>query len=122
MFTARKENGKKLSYSILFKLTLRSEVFLFFSLLVLLCFYLAGNYLEYLDESLLFILNVAGITGTALIFLGTAGFVESLTFFIIHREKRMNYFSSIIFSLAVILFAFVVLVLFSSIDILSEGF
>lgn len=122
MFTARKEKGKKIPCSLLFKLTAKTVLFLFLSLLLFLIFYLAGNYLEYLDESIDLILAVSGITGTAIVFFGTAGAIESIIFLCRNSERRAKYLMPLIFFLSSTFFAAAVLVVFASVDILSEGF
>ncbi|MCR5495451.1 MAG: hypothetical protein K6F15_07415, partial [Treponema sp.] len=91
MFTARKEKGKKISSSILYRLTLRAVLFLFLSVIVFCFFYLTGNYLNYLDSSLSLLISVIGITDTALIIFSLVGIIESIIYIILNKSKRLKY-------------------------------
>lgn len=122
MFTARKEKGKKISSSILYRLTLRAVLFLFLSVIVFCFFYLTGNYLNYLDSSLSLLISVIGITDTALIIFSLVGIIESIIYIILNKSKRLKYTFFLFSVIIILILAIITLVFFSSLTILSQGF
>ena len=77
-----------LNKSFLFKLTCRTCLFLASFLVVLFAFYLSGNFQNFLDSTLLFVLFLCSLDSIALFLFSVAGFFESIVLFFIQKKKR----------------------------------
>ena len=75
------------SFLILYKLTksLVSVLVIFSALLF--CLYLIGNFQNFLDKSLLLILNVLSVSSIICCFLAFCGFLENIFFLFTHESK-----------------------------------
>ena len=87
MDTSRKIESKKIVTSSLFKLTLRTSLFLFLSLMVLILLFVAGNYQKFLDVSQSFILKISSVVAVASCFFYVLGIVQTvIRFFSKHGD------------------------------------
>lgn len=71
----------------LFQLTFRSCIFLCLLLLVLLLFYGAGNFQQFLDSTQHFVLILSSAVSIALALFSFALTIESIVYFIISKQK-----------------------------------
>ena len=103
----------------LFQLTLRSCIFLFLILLVLLLFYGAGNFQQFLDSTQHFILILSSAVSIALAMFSFALTIESVVYFIISKQKF--YFIFLIIFIFITIISIALLFLLRSITFLSSG-
>lgn len=93
MITSRQKKNARISLTLLFRLTRRTILFLFLFLVVLILFFIIGNYQVFLDSSQKIILQTASFAATALSIISLAGMVE--TVFCIIQKKGKRFFFSI---------------------------
>lgn len=97
---------------LLFKMTNRIVLFFSSFLLILFCFYAAGNVQFFLDKNQKLLLNAVKITSILLLCFLTAGFVQIL-WYGMHAKRFMLRFIALyvplfIFAFALFMFAFAV--------------
>ncbi|MCH5294564.1 MAG: hypothetical protein J1F14_01485 [Treponema sp.] len=83
-----KDLGKKLSHPLLFAITWRSTLFLAFSLVFFLLFYVSGNRQNFLDSTQNFILFVCTLFSILLSLISLAGLVESVALSLLNHKTR----------------------------------
>ena len=116
MDTSRKIESKKIVTSSLFKLTLRTSLFLFLSLMVLILLFVAGNYQKFLDVSQSFILKISSVVAVA------SCFFYVIYFFSKHGDfSKKTYIIYFVAYLIAFLISLICIVLFRTVDILSTG-
>ena len=115
--------GKKSDFSILYILTRRTVLFLFIYLFFTVSFFFIGNFQRFMDSNLILIANVVSLTSVALICFSFAGIIE-IFITLLRKSARKSVFSYLI-NIFLMAFSFVIgivcLVVFRTIDILSQG-
>ena len=123
MDTSRKIESKKIVTSSLFKLTLRTSLFLFLSLMVLILLFVAGNYQKFLDVSQSFILKISSVVAVASCFFYVLGIVQTvIRFFSKHGDfSKKTFIIYFVAYLVAFFISLICIVLFRTVDILSTG-
>lgn len=103
----------------LFQLTFRSCIFLCLLLLVLLLFYGAGNFQQFLDSTQHFVLILSSAVSIALALFSFALTIESIVYFIISKQKF--YLINLIVFIFITIISIAILFLLRSITFLSSG-
>lgn len=108
------ENTKKNSFLfktktflILYKLTKSLVAVLFLFIVLLFSFYLIGNYQNFLDKSLLLILNVLSIVSILCTFFSFCGLLENIFFMFTKESKIKNLISILIMFFCIIISIFI---------------
>lgn len=123
MDTSRKIESKKIVNSSLFKLTLRTSLFLFLSLMVLILLFVSGNYQKFLDISQSFILKIASVIAVASCFFYVLGIVQCVIYFFSKKGdfSKKTYIIYFVAYFVVFLISLICILLFRTVDILSTG-
>lgn len=111
--------SKSISNSFLFKLICRTTLFLALFLVVLISFYISGNYQNFLDSTQLFILFLCSADTIGLLLFSIAGFFVSIFRLILTGKKK--YWIIIIVYFFSILGSICLFVAFRSLSILALG-
>lgn len=109
----------KISRSFLFKLTCRTSIFFLLFSVSIISIYITGSYQNFLDTTQFFLLFLCSLNSVILLLFSAAGFIESLAFFFINRQKRYIVYSALFLILSILCFVF--LIAFSSISIIAKG-
>lgn len=123
MGTSRKIESKKFIKSSLFKLTMRTSLFLFLFLMVLILLFVAGNYQKFLDINQLFLLKFASVVAVISCFFYISGIVQCLMYCFsknVNLSKK-NYIIYFIAYVIVLMISLLCIILFRAVDVLSTG-
>ncbi len=91
MRTSIQKNAEKISISLLFKLLVRSLLFLFLFLTVLILLYIIGNLQLFLDSNQKIILSIASVCALFLFFLSIIAIIIGVLCLFIKKRKRLYY-------------------------------
>ena len=114
-----KKSKGTIDKSFLFKLTGRTSLFFALLLLVLVFFYLSGNYQNFLDTTQAFTLFMCSADCIVLFLFSLAGIIESIGLFFVSRKKRYWIFFGVFFISGIISAA--VFMALRTVSILSLG-
>lgn len=121
MRNTRQEHSEKLTLPLLFMLTRRMILFLFLLMTGLICFYLIGNYQQFLDSSQKIILNACAITAVGEILFSLMGTVESILCLVLRKDARLYHSIHLVLIVISGLYGTAFLILFRVISIISTG-
>lgn len=105
--------------SFLFRLTKRFTLFLLLQAIVLIILYVTGNYQNFLDSTLRFIMLVASLNFAMLSFFSLAGLIES--FCLIFITKKKKYIAYLFAYIILIFFACISFIILRGISFVSSG-
>lgn len=111
---------RKRNLPTLLRLTRRTSVFLFLTLVMLLVFYVTGSFQNFLESNMKTILFMISVAGIALAFVSFAAFLECIYFVFYTKRVKIGIYSVIF--LLVSLFGAACAVMSMIINLLSEGF
>ncbi|MBQ0039910.1 MAG: hypothetical protein KBS64_05745 [Treponema sp.] len=116
---AKNSTPSTLTKSFLFKLTGRTSLFFALLLIILMTYYISGNYQNFLDSTQRFILFLCSADCIILFLFSIAGIIESVTLYFISLKRHYWIFFAIyILSTAISLAVFIAV---RAVSILSLG-
>lgn len=123
MRTSRFNKNKRNPVPLLYGMTRRTILFLYFFHLSIFLFFIFGNYQKFLDSTLTILIKLDALTSTALITFCVAGIIESIVYMATTKIKTIRKFciDHIILMFLCLINSIATLFIFRAINILSLG-